>query len=64
MCKPACDHVIDGGRDLGETPLLRHELSAGKHTLTLRIDGSHAQKVLTVDVPEGETVTLHPDLTQ
>jgi serine/threonine-protein kinase len=63
MCKPdACDHVIDAGHDLGGTPLFRQEMSAGKHVLTLRVDTSHAQKIVTVDVPEGSTVAIHPDV--
>ena len=63
MCKPdACDHVIDAGHDLGGTPLFRQELPAGKHVLTLRVDSSHAQKIMTVDVPEGSTVAIHPDV--
>jgi hypothetical protein len=62
MCKPtSCDHVIDGARDLGGSPLYRQEVAAGKHTLTLRVDISHAQKTVAVDVPEGETVTIRPE---
>ncbi len=65
MCKAvSCDHIIDAGRDLGNSPLYRQELSAGKHVLTLRVDKSQAQKTVTVDVPDGENVTIRPDLTQ
>jgi hypothetical protein len=63
MCKPeACDHVIDGSRDLGGSPLYRQEMTSGKHVLTLRVDSSHAQKIVTVDVPEGENVTIRPSV--
>jgi len=63
MCKPvACDHVLDGSRDLGGTPLFRHEVSAGKHRLVLRVENPHAEKVVAVDVPEGENVTIRPDV--
>ena len=62
MCKPvACDHVIDGARDLGGSPLFKQELTSGKHVLTVRVDSTHAQKIVTVDVPEGENVTIRPD---
>ncbi len=62
MCRPdACDHIVDGGHDLGGSPLFRQELPAGKHMLTLRVDSSHAQKVVSVDVVEGQTVTIHPE---
>ena len=63
MCRPeACDHIIDGSRDLGGSPLFRKEVPAGKHVLTLRVDKTHAQKIVPVDVPEGETgVTIHPE---
>ena len=62
MCRPdACDHIVDGGHDLGGSPLFRQELPAGKHMLTLRVDSSHAQKVVPVDVVEGQTVTIHPE---
>ena len=63
MCKPvACDHVLDGSRDLGGTPLFRHEVSAGKHRLVLRVESPHAEKVVSVDVPEGDNVTIRPDV--
>jgi serine/threonine protein kinase len=63
MCKPvACDHVLDGGHDLGGTPFFRHELPAGKHRLVLRVENPHAEKVVSVDVPEGDTVTIRPDV--
>ncbi len=62
ICRPnACDHVLDGAHDLGDTPIFKHELTAGKHALTLRVDSTHASKVVTVDVPEGENVTIRPD---
>jgi hypothetical protein len=65
MCKPiACDHVLDGGRDLGGSPLYRQELTSGKHVITLRVDNTHAQKTMTVDVPEGDNITIRPDLSQ
>ncbi len=61
MCKPdACDHVIDGARDLGGSPLYRQELTAGKHVLTLRVDSTHAQKIVSVEVPEGDNLTIKP----
>jgi hypothetical protein len=64
-CKPvACDHVLDGGRDLGSSPLIRQELASGKHIITVRVDSSHASKTMTVDVPEGDNVTIRPDLSQ
>ncbi len=64
-CKPnPCDHVIDGPRDLGSSPLFRQEMTAGKHMLTLRVDSTHTQKVVPVDVPEGETRTIHEDTSQ
>jgi len=63
MCKPdACDHVIDGSRDLGGSPLYRQEMTSGKHVLTLRVDSTHAQKIVNVDVPEGENVTIRPSV--
>ena len=63
MCKPdACDHVIDGSRDLGGSPLYRQEITSGKHVLTLRVDSTHAQKIVTVDVPEGDNVTIRPSV--
>jgi serine/threonine-protein kinase len=63
MCKPdACDHVIDGSRDLGGSPLYRQEITSGKHVLTLRVDSTHAQKIVTVEVPEGENVTIRPTI--
>jgi len=62
MCNPACDHVVDGARDLGGSPVFRRELAAGKHVLTLRVETTHTQKNVTVDVPEGETLTIHPDM--
>ncbi len=63
MCKGvACDHIYDGARDLGGSPLYRQEVSAGKHVLSLRVDSSHTQKTMAVDVPEGETVTIHPEM--
>jgi hypothetical protein len=61
MCKPdACDHVVDGSRDLGGSPLYRQELTAGKHVLTLRVDTTHAQKIVSVEVPEGDNLTIKP----
>lgn len=63
MCKPeACDHVIDGSRDLGGSPLYRQEMTSGKHVLTLRVDSTHAQKIVTVEVPEGDNVTIRPTI--
>ena len=63
MCKPdACDHVIDGARDLGGSPLYRQEMTSGKHVLTLRVDSTHAQKIVTVEVPEGDNVTIRPTI--
>jgi hypothetical protein len=63
MCRPvACDHVIDAGHDLGGSPLFRHEVSTGKHVLTLRVDSTHTQRVVTVEVPEGQNVAIHPDV--
>jgi hypothetical protein len=61
MCKPdACDHVVDGSRDLGGSPLYRQEMTSGKHVLTLRVDSTHVQKIVTVEVPEGDNVTIKP----
>lgn len=63
VCKSiACDHVVDGAHDLGGSPLYRQEVSAGKHVLTLRVDSSHTQKNVTVEVPDGENVTIRPDM--
>jgi len=63
MCRPeACDHVVDGSRDLGGSPLYRQEMTAGKHVLTLRVDSTHAQKIVTVEVPEGDNVTIRPSV--
>jgi serine/threonine protein kinase len=64
MCHPdACDHIVDEGRDLGGSPLFRKAVSSGKHVLTLRVDSTHAQKLVTVDVPEGQTgVAIRPDV--
>jgi serine/threonine-protein kinase len=62
MCKPSCDHVIDGARDYGGTPLLHQELSAGKHALVLRVDQTHTQKTVTVEVPNDDTISIRPDM--
>ncbi len=65
MCKPnACDHVIDGARDLGGSPIFKQEVAVGRHMLTLHVDGTHSQKTVPVDVREGETATIHPDTSQ
>jgi hypothetical protein len=65
MCKPnACDHVIDGARDLGGSPIFKQEVTVGRHMLTLHVDSTHSQKTVPVDVREGETATIHPDTSQ
>jgi serine/threonine protein kinase len=64
-CKPnPCDHVIDGARDLGASPIFKQEVAVGRHTLTLHVDSTHSQKSVPVDVREGETATIHPDTSQ
>jgi hypothetical protein len=65
MCRPsACDQVLDGSTDLGETPFYKKPLPAGKHRLTLRVSSPKAEKIIVVDINEGETTALRPDMSQ
>jgi serine/threonine-protein kinase len=63
MCRPAaCDQVLDGGQDLGGTPLYRQPLSVGKHVLTLRVSSPRAEKTVPVFIVDGETTKINPDM--
>jgi len=65
MCRPtACDQVLDGISDLGESPFNKKPISAGKHRLTFRVSSPKMEKTVFVDINEGETTTLRPDMSQ
>ena len=49
--------VSEGGRTLGNTPLVRVPLSAGNHTLKLENAEQEISKVLTVAIKSGETTS-------
>lgn len=49
--------VTEGGRSLGNTPLVRIPLSAGNHTLKLENPEQEISKVLTVTIKSGETLS-------
>lgn len=52
-------YVSMKGRSLGETPLRRVELPAGKHTLTFKTEEGASKKV-TVEVKAGEETRMDP----
>lgn len=54
-------YVSANGRSLGETPLVRAELPAGKYTLTFKTEEGQTQKVQ-VDIKAGEETKLPPVL--
>lgn len=49
--------VSEGGRVLGNTPLVRVSLSPGTHVLTLDNPGENIQRTTTVTIKSGETVS-------
>jgi serine/threonine-protein kinase len=49
-------NVSDGGRPLGQTPLIRVKLSAGPHTLTLTTERG-TSRTFTVTIKPGETIS-------
>lgn len=66
ICKPQCINVRLGDESMGPSPLLKKELPAGTHRLTLVRKGM-SNSVVEVEVPAGEHVSrsfnLTPDAT-
>lgn len=63
LCAPACDQVVvDGGTNLGASPMYRTPIPVGKHRLTLRVTVPAAVKNVTVDIHEGEATVVRMDM--
>jgi len=50
-------HVTEGGRDLGDTPLVRVPMSAGHHSLRLVNTEAGISETYEVDITAGETTS-------
>jgi hypothetical protein len=50
-------HVTEGGRDLGDTPLMRVPLSAGHHTLRLVNSEAGISETYDVEIVAGQTTS-------
>jgi hypothetical protein len=55
VCNPFCDEIMDGGRSLGPSPVVRQRVAPGEHRLTLRREGI-APKVVSIVVGPGEVI--------
>lgn len=62
-CNPGCESVIVDGRSIGPSPIVRVELPAGTHKLTLRRKG-HQEKTVDVVVKAGELASLNVKMAQ
>jgi hypothetical protein len=58
ICFPACEHVFDNGRDLGESPIWQKQVTAGEHRLKLISANPPATKILTVRIAGDELKTV------
>lgn len=56
VCSPFCEHVVDGGKDLGPSPVVRAPVAPGTHRITLK--SAHDTKHLSVVVVSGQVSTL------
>jgi len=50
-------NVMLGGRELGQTPLIRVELPPGTHTLHLRNPAANIDRTYRVTIEPGQTIT-------
>jgi hypothetical protein len=55
VCNPFCDEIIDGGRSLGPSPVVRQRVAPGEHRLTLRRKGV-APKLVSIVISPGEVI--------
>lgn len=63
LCAPACDQVVvDGGTDLGASPMYKTPISVGKHRLELRVTLPKTVKVVAVEIREGEATVVRVDM--
>ncbi|WP_170319952.1 PEGA domain-containing protein [Polyangium spumosum] len=62
-CNPGCEGVLVDGRSLGPSPVVRAELPAGTHKLTLRRKG-YPEKKVDVVVKAGATALVDVKLVQ
>jgi serine/threonine-protein kinase len=53
VCTPFCDDVLDQGRSLGPSPVVRVAVAPGQHRITLKRSGQ-APKVISVIVVSGQ----------
>ena len=53
VCNPFCDEIMDGGRSLGPSPVVRERVAPGEHRLTLLRQGI-APKLVSVLIRPGE----------
>ncbi|WP_394822546.1 protein kinase domain-containing protein [Pendulispora albinea] len=62
ICDPACDDVLDGKSSLGPSPIYKRATSLGTHRLTLKTTDPKAEKVVEVDVVEGDVTVVKESL--
>jgi serine/threonine-protein kinase len=52
VCNPYCDDVLDQGKSLGPSPVVRYSVTPGQHRITLKKSGQ--SKVISVIVVSGQ----------
>ena len=61
-CIPVCSKIFVGGRSLGPSPVVRHKLPAGRHTVTLH-SGSD-RRFRSVTIRQGQTSSVVVNVTK